>query len=69
MWEVPVTDETITEEERAEREWRVQQAVHNGEMEGLHVSAATLADADEYVAGRIDSDELVARARARYGLA
>ena len=25
--------------------------------------------ADEYVAGRIDSDELVARARARYGLA
>jgi hypothetical protein len=69
MWEVQVTDETITEEERAEREWRVQQAVHNGEMEGLHVSAATLADADEYVAGRIDSDELVARARARYGLA
>jgi hypothetical protein len=66
---VPVTDQTITEEERAEREWRVQQAVHNGEMEGLHVSAATLADADEYVAGHIDSDELVARARARYGLA
>lgn len=64
-----MTDETITEEDRAEREWRVQQAVHNGEMEGLHVSAATLADADEYVAGRIDSDELVARARARYGLA
>lgn len=64
-----MTSETITEEESAEREWRVQQAVHNGEMEGLHVSAATLADASEYVAGRIDSDELVARARARYGLA
>jgi Antitoxin VbhA len=38
-----------------------------GVMEGLHVNADTLADADEYVAGRIDSDELVARARARYG--
>ncbi len=47
----------------------VQDAIHNNEMEGLHVNADTLADADEYVAGRIDSDELVARARARYGLA
>lgn len=28
-----------------------------------------LADADDYVAGRIDSDELVARARGRDGLA
>jgi hypothetical protein len=32
-------------------------------------AAGVLADADEYIAGRIDSDELVARARARYGLA
>ena len=40
----------------------------NKQMEGLHVNADTLADADEYVAGRIDSDDLVARARARYGL-
>jgi hypothetical protein len=38
-------------------------------MEGLHVNADTLADADDYVAGRIDPDERVARARARYGLA
>ena len=64
-----MADGTITDDERAKREWRVQQAVHNGEMEGLYVSSATLADADEYVAGRIGSDELVARARARYGLA
>jgi len=47
----------------------VEDAIHNNEMEGLHVNADTLADADEYVAGRIDSDEFVARARARYGLA
>lgn len=37
-------------------------------MEGLTVTPAGRADADEYIAGRIDSDELVARARARYGL-
>jgi hypothetical protein len=58
----------ITEMQRAERQRRVEDAIHNNEMEGLHVSADTLADAHEYVAGRIDSDELVARARARYGL-
>jgi hypothetical protein len=61
--------EAITEAERAERQRRVEDAVHSNEMAGLHVNADTLADADEYVAGRIDSDELVARARARYGLA
>lgn len=42
----------------AERELRVAEAIHSGEMEGLPVTAA----------GRIDSDELVARAHARYGL-
>ncbi|MCG2797527.1 MAG: hypothetical protein L6367_03200 [Cellulomonas sp.] len=52
----------------AERERRVAEAIHSGEMEGLHVSAAGQADAQEYVAGSIDSDELVARARARHGL-
>ena len=60
--------EVIAESERTERRRRVEDAVHSNEMEGLHVNAETLADADEYVAGRIDSDELVARARARYGL-
>jgi Antitoxin VbhA len=60
--------EAITESERGERRRRVEDAIHSNEMEGLHVNADTLADADEYVAGRIDSDELVARARPRYGL-
>ena len=50
------------------RERIVEEAVHSGEMEGLHVDPATRADTAEYVAGRIDSNELVARARARYGL-
>ena len=61
--------EAITGAERAERQRRVEDAVHSNEMEGLQVNGDTLADADDYVAGRIDSDELVARARARYGLA
>ncbi|WP_043641721.1 antitoxin VbhA family protein [Nocardioides alkalitolerans] len=51
-----------------ERERRVAEAIHSGEMEGLTVSARGRDDAAEYVAGRIDSDELVARARSRYGL-
>lgn len=59
---------TITTAEQAQRERRVGEAIHSGEMEGLHVTPAVRADAGEYIAGRIDSDELVARARARYGL-
>jgi len=51
-----------------QRQRAVEEAVHSGEMEGLRVDPATRADADAYVAGRIDSDELVVRARARYGL-
>ena len=59
---------TVTTTTEAERERRVSEAIHSGEMENLHVSPAGRADAQEYIAGRIDSDELVARARARYGL-
>ncbi len=63
-----VATSTVITTTEAERERRVAEAIHSGEMEGLHVSAAGQADAGEYIAGRIDSDELVARARARYGL-
>lgn len=58
----------VTATTQAERERRVAEAIHSGEMEGLHVTPAGREDAEEYIAGRIDSDELVARARARYGL-
>ena len=64
--EHPVATKTATT--TAERERRVAEAIHSVEMEGLPVTAAGRQDAAEYVAGRIDSDELVARARARYGL-
>jgi hypothetical protein len=52
----------------AQRWFALEQAEHSGEMEGLHVDPATRADAEEWVAGRIDVDDLVARGRARYGL-
>lgn len=59
-----------TKSASAERARRIalEQAEHSGEMEGLHVDPATQADAAEYVAGRIDSEDLVARTRSRYGL-
>ncbi len=60
-----IIQSTIAPPERARR-FALEQAEHSGEMEGLHVDPATRADAEEYVAGRIDSDELVARTRARY---
>lgn len=50
------------------REQVIEEALHSGEMEGLYVSPDAREDAAEYVAGRIDSTELVARARARYRL-
>mgnify|MGYP000863460500 CR=1 FL=1 len=67
------TVKTTAELIREERAWNVAQARHSVEMEGLSVTPAGLQDAQEYIAqeyidGRIDSDELVARARARYGL-
>ncbi|MBO0871818.1 MAG: hypothetical protein J2P19_00335 [Pseudonocardia sp.] len=51
-----------------ERARLVAEAIHSGEMEGLAVDEETRADADRYVAGEISSDELVARAKARYRL-
>jgi len=46
----------------------VEEAIHSGEMEGLSVGPETLEDAQKYINGEIDTDELVRRTRARYGL-
>lgn len=56
---------TTTSTERARR---VSVARHNGQMEGVEVTAATRADADEYISDALGADELLARTRARYGL-
>ncbi|WP_168429572.1 MULTISPECIES: antitoxin VbhA family protein [unclassified Microbacterium] len=50
------------------RSRRVEDTIRSAEIEGLGVTPETRADADSYVAGIIDSDELVDRVRARYGL-
>ncbi len=50
------------------RSQRVEDTIRSAEIEGLEVTPETRADADSYVAGTIDSDELVDRVRARYGL-
>ena len=64
-----VSDTIQTAATRAElRERIVEEAIHSGEMEGLQVDTVTRSAADAYIAGRIGSDELVARAQARYGL-
>lgn len=59
---------TVTKSERLERERVVVEAIHSAEMEGLTVSEAAVSDSAAYVAGEIDSADLVARARARYAL-
>ncbi|WP_181273134.1 antitoxin VbhA family protein [Brevibacterium oceani] len=53
---------------RSIRAAHVAESAHSGEMDGLSVSAETQADADRYINGDIDADEVVARTRARYGL-
>lgn len=54
---------TVDDRRRAVRE-----SLHSAAMEGLPVSEAARTDSEEYVAGVITSAEVVARARARYGL-
>jgi hypothetical protein len=54
--------------DHSNREHLVAEAIHSAEMEGLVVSEAAVADSAAYVAGQIESDELISRARARYGL-
>lgn len=63
-----MTSMETRENQRADRAHRVAEAIHNSEMEGLHVSEATKADAGQYVAGNIDLTELEERVRSRYGI-
>jgi hypothetical protein len=51
-----------------ERAWRVADAVASGRLDGIEPSPAFLADAELFVEGEIDGDELVVRARRRWGL-
>jgi hypothetical protein len=63
-----VTTTETSKDSEPERRRRVQDVVHNGEMEGAFVTDQWRRDADEYIAGKIDATELVAITRRRYGL-
>lgn len=60
---------TITDAAREARRRAAEEAIHSSAMEGLDVDDEFRSDADAYVAGTIDSDELVRRTRASAGLA
>ncbi|MCF2573291.1 hypothetical protein [Brevibacterium sp. UCMA 11754] len=59
---------TLTSVGQAVRAAHVAESAHSGEMEGFSVTTETQADAESYIDGAIDADELVARTRARHGL-
>lgn len=50
------------------RRSRADDAIHNAELEGFTVSSQAESDVAEWIEGRFDAEELVARTRARYGL-
>jgi hypothetical protein len=52
----------------AERTRQVEEAVHSVRMEGLDLTLAGAADAEEYIAGRMSLDEYGRRTRDRYGV-
>lgn len=51
-----------------ERDRQVADAIASGRLEGVEPSPEFLDDAAAFVDGSIDADELVARARRRWGL-
>jgi transcriptional regulator with XRE-family HTH domain len=58
----------ISDAERKRREERVATAIHDAELEHGSVSPATQADMDSYARGQFDSDTLLAKVQARYGI-
>lgn len=59
--------EVLTSEDLAMRKRAVDEADHSNHMEGLELDETGKADMAEFVSGRIDVEELLARGRRRYG--
>lgn len=59
---------SITPEESRRRAEDVARIAHSTEMEGGRIPPEAMVDLSEYVAGRIDEDEMIRRGRARFGL-
>jgi Antitoxin VbhA len=62
------TAETLTEMGANDRARTVGLALHSWEVEGANADDETKADMIDFAMGDIDSDEVVRRTRARYGL-
>lgn len=61
--------EHVVDTERERRADALEQATHSSRMEGLETSAEFKSDAQAYVDGTIDLDEVGRRTRARYSQA
>lgn len=61
--------EYLVDTARERRSEVLEQATHSSRMEGLETSAEFKSDAQAYVDGTIDLDELGRRTRVRHGLA
>jgi hypothetical protein len=62
-------NQPTTDEAAERRRAIIASARASVEAEGLEPSSAFDADAEQYIAGTVSADELVARAEARYGAA
>lgn len=58
----------IDEREKARRRAAFEDGVHSAYLDGGMVTDAFRADAEEYINGIIDPDELLKRTQRRYGL-
>ena len=58
----------IDEREKARRRAAFEDGVHSAYLDGGMVTDAFRADAEEYINGIIDLDELLIRTQRRYGL-
>ncbi|WP_448855476.1 antitoxin VbhA family protein [Corynebacterium camporealensis] len=63
-----MTTSTFNSATQEKRKRQVAEAIHSIEMEKLTVPAESKADAEDYIAGKINADDLIERVRARYGL-
>ncbi|MFT9286522.1 MAG: hypothetical protein ABF522_14670, partial [Lacticaseibacillus paracasei] len=61
-------DRVIDEREKARRRAAFEEGIHSAYLDGGTVTEAFRADAEEYINGIIDLDEMHKRLRNRYGI-
>ena len=61
-------DAPLETEQRVQRQLAVESALASARLDGAEPSEQAKKDMASYIAGDLDTDELIARARGRYGL-